>query len=167
MAERIRVPEPDHTEELRQLAEVVADLHYVIGIVVENAPQLVPGEAVDELKGAWTEARQSIAHLVEALSPTAEGSQEKISYATISKGQLTGEVGRAKKSLCRRLKERFLMFWNSEPRTDEKRAQAGDALEDYLEFGATLVSSIPGHEKVVELLSLIKQLVGLRKKRGV
>lgn len=170
MAERLSVPGPDHNEELRQLAEAVADLHYVVAIVVENAPQLIPGEAVDEVKKAWAEAGPSMAELVKNLHPPTESPQKqksKIGYDTIFKGQLAGEIGRAKKSLLNRLKDRFLMFWISEPRTDEKRAQAGPALADYLEFGATLVSSIPGYEKVVELLSLFKQLVGLRAKRGV
>jgi len=58
------------------------------------------------------------------------------------------------------------MFWNSEPRTDEKRARAADAATDYLEFGATVVSSIPGYDKVEELLLLGKQLVSARAKRG-
>ena len=72
-----------------------------------------------------------------------------------------------KRSTLGRLKDRFFMYWNSEPRTDEKRAKSADAASDYLEFGATVVSSIPGYEKVVELLALGKQLVGCRAKRGI
>jgi hypothetical protein len=58
------------------------------------------------------------------------------------------------------------MFWNSIPRTDEKRTKAAEAVSPYLELGATVVDSIPGYDKVVELLSLAKQLVDQRAKRG-
>ena len=76
-------------------------------------------------------------------------------------------MGKIKRSTLGRLKDRFFMFWNSHPRTDEKRTQAADAACEYLELGSTVVSSIPGYEKIVELLSLTKQLVGMRAKRGV
>jgi hypothetical protein len=59
------------------------------------------------------------------------------------------------------------MFWNSEPRSDEKRGKAADAASDYLEFGATVIGSIPGYEQVVELLAFGKQLLRIRTKRGI
>jgi hypothetical protein len=37
----------------------------------------------------------------------------------------------------------------------------------YLERGANVVTSIPGYKKIVEFLSLTKQLVDIRAKRGV
>jgi len=65
-----------------------------------------------------------------------------------------------------RLKDHFLMFWNSEPHTDEKISKAANGVCDYLELGSTVVGSIPGREKVIELISLVKQLVSVRAKRG-
>jgi hypothetical protein len=59
------------------------------------------------------------------------------------------------------------MFWNSEPRSEEKRKRAAKAAIDYLEFGGTVVGSIPGSDKIVELLSLGRQLLSIRAKRGV
>ena len=59
------------------------------------------------------------------------------------------------------------MFWNSEPRTDEKRANAGEAAEDYLEYAKSVMESIPMAEKVVEIVELFKQLVHVRRRRGV
>jgi hypothetical protein len=89
-----------------------------------------------------------------------------ISHDSLVQNQLTGPVGKVKISTLGRLKDRFFMFWNSEPRTDEKRAKSAEAASEYLEFGATVVGSIPGHDKVVELLALGKQLIGWRVKRG-
>ena len=80
--------------------------------------------------------------------------------------ELSGDVGKLKRSMLARLKDRFLMFANSQPETDEKRSKAADAACDYLEAGSTVVSSIPGYEKVVEVLSLVKQLITIRAKRG-
>jgi len=57
------------------------------------------------------------------------------------------------------------MFWNSEPRDDEKRMNAADAAGDYLEYCGTVLESIPGCDKVVELVSLIKQLIRVPSKR--
>jgi len=88
-------------------------------------------------------------------------------FQSLVQGQLTGPFGKVKRSTLGRLKDRFFMFWNSQPRTDEKRVKSADAASDYLEFGATVVSSIPGYEKVEELLALGKQLIGCRAKRGI
>jgi len=65
MTDPIKVAEPKPEEELRQLAETVADLHGVISIIVENAKQLVPGEAVDELSQAWKVSEKSMKALAE------------------------------------------------------------------------------------------------------
>src|SRR5215472_7350628 len=63
------------------------------------------------------------------------------------------------------MKDRFFMFWNSGSRNDDKRMKAADTADDYLEYCGTVLESIPGYEKVVELVSLIKQRVRLRSNR--
>jgi hypothetical protein len=78
-----------------------------------------------------------------------------------------GAVGKIKTSTLGRLRDRFFMFWNSEPRSDEKRGKAADAASDYLEFGATVIGSITGYEQVVELLAFGKQLLRIRESRKV
>ncbi len=173
MPERIPVQGPSSDEELRQLAVAIADLHYVVGIIVENAKELVPGEAIDELNAAWKKAalaERSMKTLVENLKPSPVSSsqeEQKIAPTDLIKGDLLGEVGTLKRSTLGRLKDAFFMWWNSEPHTDEKRAKAADAACDYLDYGATVVSSIPGYDQVEELLLLVKQLVSVRSKRGV
>jgi hypothetical protein len=167
MPERIFVPTPEPPEELRQLAEAVADLHYVMGIIVENAKEFVPGEAVDELGAAWVTSEESMRRLVENLIPDSYigDIDTKIEHATLEQAQLTGAVGKAKRSILERLKDAFFMYWNSEPRTNEKRAGAVAAASELLEAGSTIVSSIQGYEYVVEILSITKQLMGIRAKR--
>jgi hypothetical protein len=168
--DRILVPLPVPAEESRQLAEAIADLHYTMDTIVGAARELIPGESVDELETAWDKSEGSMRQLVIDLGFLDSESpipQPPLSHQTLVLSQLTGDIGKLKRSTLGRLKDRFFMFWNSAPRTDEKTAKSADAAGDYLEFGATVVSSIPGYEKVVELLSLGKQLVGCRAKRGV
>lgn len=176
MATRIAVPGPEQMEEARQLAEAVADLYYVMSLLVENATYLIPGESVEELFLAWDKSKGSMEYLVEKLISTLRPTQPTglfsadlpgFEYATLEKSQLTGEVGKLKRSTLGRLKDRVLMFFNSEPRTDEKWLKASDAAASYLEYGSTVVSTLPGYEEVVEILSLGKQLLGIRAKRGI
>lgn len=163
--QRITVPEPDPHEELRQLAEVVSDLHYVVSLIVDNATQLLPGESIEEVANAWNQSDQSMRDLADKL--TTKDSTKAIQYADLQKNELTGAPGKLKRSFLARVRDRFLQFWNSDPRTDDKRTKAAEAGAEYLEAGATVISSIPGYEKVVEILSLLKQLLGIRARRGV
>ena len=167
MPARIQVPVPQPSEESRQWAEALADLHYVVSLIVENARELIPGEAVDELTFAWKKSEASMATLVHSLTSPPPPNVTPIPYTALEQAELTGDVGKIKRSTLVRLKDGFLMYWNSEPRTDDKRRIALGAASDYLEFSGTVVDSIPGSDKVVEVLSLVKQLVGIRAKRGV
>src|SRR5215471_47329 len=63
------VPGPDAFEERRQTAEVVADIHHTLSRVVERAPELLPGEAVDEVKDAWPAHSEAFSKLVDTLAP--------------------------------------------------------------------------------------------------
>jgi hypothetical protein len=173
MPERIFIPGPSPDEESRQMAEAVADLHFVMGTVVDAKGELVPGEAVDELTSAWDASEGSMRQLAIDLVPSnvpldlpAAQPRKTIPATVLETGALTGAPGRAKRTALQRFKDGFLMFWNSIPRTDEKRQKAAEAATPYLELGATVVGSVPGYEKVVELLSLTKQLVDKRAKRG-
>lgn len=155
-------------EERRRLAEAMSDLAKVVGIIVENGKELVPGEAVEELRVAWEESEKSMKHLVTNIMtgpPAGEPVPPHITLEKFKEHELTGAVGKLKRSMLFRLRDRFYMFWNSDPRTDNKRKNAGEAAYDYLELGGNVAASIPGYEKVVEFVSLTKQLVGLRLKR--
>jgi hypothetical protein len=138
MPTRIFVPGPEPIEESRQIAESVADAHYVLGTIVEDARGLIPGESVDELINAWPASEDSMKQLVSNLisSPPEPTS---ISHETLEQNQLTGEVGRLKRSTFRRLIDRFFMFWRSEPRNDEKRKKATEAAMDCCDFAATFL----------------------------
>jgi hypothetical protein len=147
------------------LAEAIADLHHVMAIVVENAPELIPGEAVDELRNAWADAEPRFAALVESLIPQPPF-PERIRYDQLVEAQLTRAVGRAKRAFLKRGFDGFMRHWNSAPRTRRKQLRATEAAADYLEFGESVVGSIPGHEYVVEALALTRQLLGVRARRG-
>ena len=190
MPERISVDPPDRFEESRQWAEAFADMHYVTSLVVENAKELVPGEAVDELTAAWEASNRSFRDLIERLAPTnsdRKGTLRKLAkelaevpglkeptqnainaqFVDLDVGELTGETGRMKRSLLGRLKDRVLMYLNSEPRTRKKTRKAAGALVDYYEAGATVAGSIPGIDKIVEIISATKQFIAIRRKRRV
>jgi hypothetical protein len=114
------------------------------------------------LRAERAKSQQSMTTLVNHLT----ASPPQIAHAALEKSELTGDVGKLKNSMLSRLKHSFFSYWNSDPRTDEKRTKAADAACDYLELGANVVSSIPGYEQVVEILSLAKQLLSVRSKRG-
>ncbi|SRR6266540_6933679 len=167
MPERISIPPPSEDEEMRQLAQVVADIHYVLSIIIEHATEFVPGEAVDELTAAWNISGQSLQQLVTDLYPTPPSAPAwPPLFQEIAKAELAGEVGQIKKSTFNRLRDRFFSYWFSEPRTEEKRTKAAEAAEALTEIAATVISSIPGREHVVEILSLTRQLIGVRLERG-
>ena len=176
MPRTLLIPEADIREETRLLATAVADLHYALGTVVEHGEYLVPGEAVGELRTAWASAEQSFEALVRALlmagshtvspaTPTTPGSIS-VDYESLSANQLVGPVGRVKLSHLGRLKNLFSRCWNTLPRTTDTQQKASEAAADYLEFGATIVSSIPGYDQAEEFLLVVKQLLAMRAKRG-
>jgi hypothetical protein len=143
-----------------------------MGTIMEARGELIPGEAVDELSLAWEASEGVVRQLAVNLAP-ADATfpvapvppPETIPYTTLVGADLTGPVGKAKRSFLQRLKDRFFRFWHLLPRTDEARARAGEAAVEYLELGETVVSSIPGYEKAVELISLFRQLTGQKVKR--
>lgn len=168
----LKVPNPDQYEELRQLAETINDLRNVINIIVKNANLFIPGESVDEIITAWETSENNMTKLVRDLIPYKEIVDDKevvnstIIFGELVEAQLTGDVGKLKKSNIRRLIDGFFKFWNTEPRTDEKRAGAMNAASELLDAGATIVSSIPGHEVLVEIISITRQLIDIRSSRG-
>ena len=172
MPERIYVPDPDPFEERRQIAESVADLHYTMGTIVDNADKFIPGEAVEEFKAAWDEdVNPAMRHLVNNLLPLRPDvpppPTPPIPIEVLQRHQLTGKAGKAKRATLARFKDRFFMFWNSCPLTEETRASAREAAVEYLDFGAIFTSSIPGYEQVEEALCLGKKLIEFRINRGV
>jgi hypothetical protein len=198
MPNRLPIPGPEKPEERRQIAESIADLHYTMATIVESADEFIPGEAVDEFKGAWNDVSDSMKQLVSDIIPdlvvvpsvvtSSESNnnpttispdnfplpsnvpppaEEFIKTADLERHQLIGRVGMLKRATLTRFKDRFFMFWNSSPRTEEAREKAREAVVEYLDFGAIFVSSIPGHEHVEEALSLGKKLIESRGKRGI
>ncbi len=170
MPTRLSTGEPDSLEEARRLAEAVADLHYTIGLIVEQPDEIIAGEAIEELKEMWaTSGGEALASIVRGLTERnpENDADTAISHADLTMAGLTGAAGKAKRSLLHRLKDRFLMFWRSSPRTHEKRTSAAIAACDYLDFGSSVVGSIPGGSQAVEVISLVKQLIGIRLRRGV
>lgn len=169
MPTRLFVPPPPLDEEIRQLAEIIADIHYILSLIIENEKEFLPGESIDEINRAWDGSQENIQALIRKLTPTVPRSSDypPIEHNTLAENGLTGEVGKTKKSFFRRLMDRFLMYFNSEPRTAENRTEAADAAGEVLEMGETIVSSIPGHEQLVELISVVKQMIRVRRRRSV
>lgn len=173
MVQRITIPPASAAEETRLLASAIADVHHTLGTVVEHAESLVPGEAVEELRAAWASAEQSFEALVQALlrvGDTKTSSKGRpsvpLSYEALDENALTGSQGSAKISLLGRLRDTFRRCWNSLPRTVDSQQKASEAGADYLEYAATIVSSIPGYDKAEEFVLMVKQLLALRAKRG-
>jgi len=160
------------------LAEAIADLDYVLSIIVEHSTEFLPGEAVDEIKSAWSEAEFEISRSSRSISlgrgllflsgvvnrpldPPARG----VTDTTLNDHQLTGPVGRAKRGLMKRQFDGFMSHWNIEPRTEERRVGAAEAGADFLEMGATVVSSVAGYEQIVEVISLVRLALEVRARR--
>ena len=59
MPVRISIPSPPPNQERRLLAESLADLHYVVSIIVENAKDLLPSESVEEVGSAWSQSEDA------------------------------------------------------------------------------------------------------------
>ena len=105
MATRLAVPDASVQEQIRDLAAAIADLHYVIGIVVENAKEFIPGESVEEFVTSWERSNESFGALVNSLvSLTGKQSRgripeaPKLSVTQLRENDLLGETGRAKRS---------------------------------------------------------------------
>jgi hypothetical protein len=155
-------------EEIRALAETFADMHEVLDTIVTNAPELLPGESVSDITDAWAASQPSFLVLMQSLGAsnlTAEPTQlpaSTIDSKALGEKQLLGAVGKVKRNMLARLKDRFFSFWNFMPRTDEQRIGAADAAGDFCEFAGTLAGSCPGADKVEELIMLIKQALKWR-----
>ena len=186
MAERIRVPEPDLWEEMRLTAKALSDLHHVLAVVVNNAKSFVPGESVDQLDTAWHLSESSIRVLAERFAPeendqsgsvralaermskgpAAQVSKEESQSYDLRGAELSGEVGQLKRSTLDRLKDSFFGWFYSEPLTKKKLAKAAGAASDYLDAAVMFVGSIPGaKESAVEIVALVRHLIGIRSKR--
>ena len=176
------VPEASRQEEIRQLAVTITDLRSVVAVIIENRLELLPGEAADELAAAWNRSETSFNRLAQdvyslsnplppskaAARSSSPDTHRTITEATLEEHQLLGPVGFAKRSLIARLKDAFYAYWNSLPRTDDKRIKAAHAAMDLCEGGASVAGSIGGAVggAVEEALLLIKQALSMRLRRG-
>lgn len=147
-------------------------MHRTLGVIVEHAEYLAPGETTEELRTAWASSEESFELLVLAVlragnhPPQSPVQPPDLDIEELSENGLLGSTGSAKLSLLRKLKETFYRYFNSLPRTAANQQRAGEAGADYLEYAATVASSIPGYDKVEEFLLFVKQLMSLRAKQG-
>jgi hypothetical protein len=166
-------------EEFRQLAEVLSDSRYVISLIMVEPGELLPGESIPDLELVWQSSSDSFQTVMNNLLINRDlpANSKHPKQAELITAGLSGNIGKAKKRLISRLKDRFLGWWFSTPRTRKKREKAADAAVDYLEYLSSLLGSIkevlkeiPGVgaviESIEELVALLKQLIGLRLKRG-
>ena len=156
------VPPPPPPEESRLLAEALADVHRAMSLIADKGLYLLPGESVDEFRAAWFQSQESMARLINSLSGARK---DGVPYGQLAEHGLTGEEGKLKRSTLRRFFDAF-MSHITEPFTKEKQLKVMEAGSDLSGTAATIVGSIPGHEKLVELFSLAGQLMGIRARRG-
>src|SRR5262245_14755120 len=104
-ANTVVIPAPARAEEVRLLAQAVADMHSVLDVIVEHAEELVPGESVNELRGAWFESEASFASLAGSLLVAAQlpvpspirNVGQPISVDELEANGLLGRTGQAKR----------------------------------------------------------------------
>ena len=161
------VPQPDLKEQVRLVAQAVADMRSVLTIINQNALHFLPGESVDEMATAWEAALSTFDELlvrILAMMPRLASAPLMVGEQTLENHELLGVVGAAKTSLLRRMKERFFACWNTLPAQGLENTEAITAGMEYLEFAANTASSIPGGGSIKELLHLYKQQLRLRLK---
>lgn len=148
MPERITVPPPTGPEELRQWAEVVADLHYVGSIIVEKGETYLPGEVVDEIRISWQETTPDFMVIVNSFAPAAPAPRAAARAPTpvaperLADAKLGGKTGAGKRHLLGRLKDNVMAFIRPEPATDENQHRAIEAGERYFDAGGVAFNSL-------------------------
>lgn len=162
---RLRVPAAAPREEARQLAEALADLHYLMGLLVYNGEYFLPGEELDSIRRAWTQSDETMAGVIARLaspSPTV--------LRRLRNEELLGAPGSAKRRFMARPLSGFMEHWGSEPRTSERVHSASDAALTGLEVGETvcdsLVGIVPGVGVVKEAAGLLRHGLVIRRNRG-
>jgi hypothetical protein len=179
MPDRLSVPPPAGTEEARQWAEVVSDLHYVGSIIVERGETFLPGENVDEIRIAWQEITPDFGVIVNSLAPSATATAPTPTFAPerLSSAKLNGPTGSVKRNLLRRLKDNVTSFIRSDPPTDEKQRLAIEAGERYFDAGGVALNSLhacahdvpylgPALKVAEEAVLGLKHFLALRRSRG-
>ena len=157
----LKIPEAPVSEQIRELAALLADLHAMLGIIDTYRGELLPGEAQSEFHSAWVEGSRQLHKLTSRV--LSDAAQSHRPYAA---AQLVGHPGTVKKSLWRRSWDEFRAFWNSEPRTDEIRQKARRAGAGALRITAQILESFPGAAPVLELISVAKELLEMRADRN-
>jgi hypothetical protein len=184
MPERIPVPLPGEAEERRQWAEVMADLHYVGSILVEEGETYLPGEVVDEVRISWQETAPDFWVVVNSLAPSpdvtppagAPTSPPSFPSGRLNRAKMDGKIGAGKRHLLGRLKDNVMAFIRSDPATDENQRGAIEAGERYFDAAGVALNSLHTcvHEipylgaavKVAEEAILgLKHLLALRRRR--
>jgi hypothetical protein len=172
--ERVPVPPPIRQEEERQWAEALAHLHYALGTIVEHRGYFIPGEALDELKGAWPKVDGRMQELIRSLASTTPQPPPQPPQqppppppppSVLEGSGLLGEEGKIKRLMLGRSIDAFFARWNAEPKAAGVWRKIRQAAIPCLEIGATVMGSFPGYERVEEAISVIKHLIGFRLKR--
>jgi len=155
MPQRLAVSRREFDEELRLWAEAIADLDYFVGLLAEHAPLLLPGEDVDRFRAAGDESHISFATVVRALDPGQNASAgERFGISHLHDAKLDYATGALKRSILERLRDTFLGYFASEPRSEEKTRLAAQAGARYADVGAMSLDSLGAAVSQVPLLSL-------------
>lgn len=155
-----KVPPATTNEQVRQLAELLSDLHEMLGVIDANRYELIPGESQATFHQSWVETSAKLQQLtVEVSNNAAQGMTTP--YVD---HQLTGPSGTLKRSFwCRAWDEvRSVLF--AQPRTDELRQRIQKATGRALEVTCTVIESIGSaySKPVIEFLAGAKHLLDLR-----
>jgi hypothetical protein len=154
------VPDPPLEEQVRQLAATIKDLYEVMEIIVRNAEQFIPGEAVNELKDAWEETQ---AAEIDKIIP--QILQAQAQPGPLIANGLLGKSGKLKTSWAGKLKDKFYELFHSQNKTATASKNTAEAAAGYLHTIATILRSIPGAHAAEEFVALTGGLVSHWAKR--
>jgi hypothetical protein len=166
-------------EQVRELAVAVADLHKMLGLILNSSHEFIPGESIEELEDAWINSSESSATVVTKLNLMARALREApakskplqhkdddLTVEALRKNELLGPIGTAKRSSLRRLRDAFYSLWHTQPRSSETRAKLAEASIDWLELGGTVLSSLKVCHYAEEFFSLVRQLMQAKRKHS-
>src|SRR5262249_16430626 len=93
------VPQPTHSEQIRQLPEPAADIHKVLGTIINSRTEFLPGELLEEISDAWINSSYSIADVVQKLVSTSEATTDDLGPThQLVVNELVGSPGKLKRS---------------------------------------------------------------------
>jgi hypothetical protein len=158
----IELPALDDADDGRRLAETLVRLHHVLNILVTYGEFFLPGEALDEVRAAWSVSDKRFATFIQRFAPP----QRAGPHVDLESGHLGGPPGRMKRAFLDREYDGFMSHWNSQPRKKVRLERARRRAANLADGGATLLGSVPGGEPFAELVAFIGKHVLIRMERG-